>query len=72
MTLNFPRGEWKLWSCAYGFIQPPVDIPRLVDQYMIGKPDLDRLETKRFPSAGINQAFDTLPAGEVARGIIEY
>ena len=74
MTLSFPLlyGERKLLGCAYGSIQPPVDIPRLVDQYMTGKLDLDKLITKRFPIEGINEAFDTVLAGEVARSIIQY
>ena len=74
VTLSFPLiyGERKLLGCTYGSIQPPVDIPRLVDQYMTGKLDLDRLVTKRFPIEGINEAFDTMLAGEVALSIIEY
>jgi len=74
VTLSFPLiyGERKLLGCTYGSIQPPVDIPRLVDQYMTGKLDLDRLVTKRFPIEEINEAFDTLLTGEVARSIIEF
>ena len=74
VTLSFPLiySERKLLGCAYGSIKPPVDIPRLVDLYMTGKLDLDRLVTKRFPLEEINEAFDTMLTGEVARSIIEY
>ncbi|MFQ5873862.1 MAG: zinc-binding dehydrogenase, partial [Dehalococcoidia bacterium] len=74
VTLSFPLiyGERKLLGCCYGSIQPPVDIPRIIDLYMAGKLDLDKLITKRFPIEKINDAFDTMLKGEVARSLIEF
>lgn len=74
VTLSFPLiyGERKLLGCRYGSIQPAKDIPRILDLYMAGKLDLDKLVTKRFPIEGINEAFDTMLGGEVARCLIEF
>ena len=74
VTLSFPLiyGERKLLGCAYGSISPPVDIPRIIDLYMAGKLDLDKLITKRFPLEKINDAFDAMIKGEVARTVVEF
>ena len=74
VTLRFPLiyGERKLLGCRYGSIQPPVDIPRIIDLYMAGKLDLDKLITRRFPIEEINEAFDTMLKGEVARSLVEF
>ncbi len=44
----------------------------LVDLYMAGKLKLDELITRTYPLEGINEAFDALRAGEVARGVIVF
>ena len=64
--------ERNLLGCSGGSVQPPVDIPILLDLYMAGKLDLDRLVTKSFPIEQINEAFDAMLAGEVARGIVVF
>ncbi len=74
VTLSFPLiyGERKLLGSRYGSIQPAKDIPRILDLYMAGKLDLDKLITKRFGIEGINEAFDTMVGGEVARCVIDF
>ncbi len=74
VTLSFPLiyNERKLLGCTYGSIQPPVDIPRIIDLYMGGKLDLDRLITQRFPIERINDAFDAMLQGDVARSLVEF
>ena len=74
VTLKFPLiyGERKLLGCTYGSISPPVDIPRILDLYMSGKLDLDKLITKKYPLEGINDAFDAMLSGETARNLIEF
>jgi S-(hydroxymethyl)glutathione dehydrogenase/alcohol dehydrogenase len=64
--------EKVLRGCLYGSTRPRVDMPRLIDLYMAGKINLDDLISKRFPLAGINEAFDALRNGEVARGVIVF
>ena len=74
VTLSFPLiyEERKLLGCTYGSVQPPVDIPRIIDLYMAGELDLDRLITKRYPLERINDALDAMLEGEVARSIVEF
>ncbi|HEY8172816.1 MAG TPA: Zn-dependent alcohol dehydrogenase [Dehalococcoidia bacterium] len=64
--------EKVLRGCLYGSTRPRVDMPRLVDLYMAGKINLDDLISQRFPLEGINDAFDALRKGEVARGVIVF
>ena len=64
--------ERKLLGCYAGSSRPLVDIPRIIDLYMQGRLDLDRLASKRFPIEQINEAFDEMLAGELARGVVEF
>jgi S-(hydroxymethyl)glutathione dehydrogenase / alcohol dehydrogenase len=64
-------GEEKIVKgCFYGSSRPAVDFPRLVDFAMRGVLQLDRMVTRTYPFAEINEAFDALGRGENARGII--
>ncbi len=64
--------EKVLRGCYYGSTRPRADMPRLVDLYMAGKLKLDELVSRRYPLEGINDAFDALRAGEVARSVITF
>ncbi|HXG36407.1 MAG TPA: zinc-binding dehydrogenase, partial [Dehalococcoidia bacterium] len=55
-----------------GSTRPHYDVPRLVDLYMAGKIKLDELVSQTMPIEGINQAFDDMKAGKVARTVITY
>ncbi|MPZ99559.1 MAG: alcohol dehydrogenase catalytic domain-containing protein [Dehalococcoidia bacterium] len=55
----------------YGSARFHVDMPHIMALYQQGKLDLDGLVTKRFPLDQINEAFDTLKSGEVARSVLE-
>jgi Zn-dependent alcohol dehydrogenase len=48
------------------------DMARLIDLYMAGKLKLDELVSRRYPLEGINDAFDAMRAGEVARSVITF
>ncbi len=50
----------------------PVDMPRLVDFYLSGKLRLDELISRRMPLENINEAFDELRRGELARSVIMF
>jgi S-(hydroxymethyl)glutathione dehydrogenase/alcohol dehydrogenase len=63
--------EKALKGSFYGSARFHVDMPRILALYQDGKLDLDRLVTKRFPLEEINEAFDTLKTGEVARSVLE-
>lgn len=64
--------EKAITGSIYGSARMRVDIPRLVDLYMDKKLKLDELITQALPLEGVNQAFDDLRAGKVARSILTY
>ena len=49
-----------------------VDMPRYVDFYMNGKLKLDDMISRRIGLEEINEAFDDMKAGEVARSVIVF
>ena len=48
------------------------DIPRLVELYMQGRLNLDDLVSRRIPLEEINEGFDAMTRGEVARSVIVF
>ncbi|WP_321916106.1 MULTISPECIES: Zn-dependent alcohol dehydrogenase [unclassified Paraburkholderia] len=50
----------------------PVDMPRLVDFYLSGKLHLDQMISRRLRLDQINEAFDELRRGELARSVIVF
>jgi S-(hydroxymethyl)glutathione dehydrogenase / alcohol dehydrogenase len=49
-----------------------VDMPRLVDFYMAGKLHLDPMISRRLRLDQINEAFDELRRGELARSVVVF
>jgi S-(hydroxymethyl)glutathione dehydrogenase/alcohol dehydrogenase len=47
-------------------------MPRFVDFYMSGKLDLDRMISRRIRLDEVNDAFEELKRGEVARSVIVF
>jgi Zn-dependent alcohol dehydrogenase len=45
-------------------------MPEVVDLYMDGQLPLDRLVTRTYPLEEINEAFEAMNSGEVARAVI--
>src|SRR5581483_183419 len=64
--------ERAIRGCFMGSGRPPMDIPRLVELYMNKKIKLDELVSQRLPLEGINQAFDDMQNGKVARTVLNY
>lgn len=64
--------EKVLTGSVYGGARMRVDIPMLVDMYMDGKLKIDELISRTMPLDGINDAFNLLKKGEVARSVILY
>jgi S-(hydroxymethyl)glutathione dehydrogenase/alcohol dehydrogenase len=54
----------------YGTARPHIDFPRLIKLYQAGKLKLDELVTRKYPLEGINDAFQALADGEVARSVL--
>ena len=47
-------------------------MPRIVDWYMEGKIEIDRLITHKLPLDRINEAFDLMHAGTSIRSVVVY
>ncbi|GGC84058.1 oxidoreductase [Tersicoccus solisilvae] len=76
MTLELPlldvfgRGG-ALKSSWYGDCLPSRDFPMLVDQYKLGRLDLDAFVTERIGLGDIEAAFEKMHAGTVLRSVVE-
>jgi NDMA-dependent alcohol dehydrogenase len=68
---RLPREEKILTGSLYGSCRPQVDMPLVLDLYLAGRLDLDRLVTRTYALDEINEAFAAMNAGEVARAVIE-
>ncbi|MBI2913293.1 MAG: zinc-binding dehydrogenase, partial [Chloroflexi bacterium] len=64
--------EKVLTGSSYGGTRARVDMPKLVALYLAGRLKLDELISRRYPLQGINEAFEAMRAGQVARSIIEF
>jgi len=62
--------EKTLKGSIYGSTRPRVDFPRLFELYRRGRLPLDRLLTRQWPLDEINEAYDALLAGTVARSVV--
>ncbi|MCY1195968.1 putative alcohol dehydrogenase D [compost metagenome] len=65
-------GEKRIQGSLMGSNRFPVDMPRMVDFYMAGRLHLDELIAQRLPLERINDAFDELRRGELARSVILF
>ena len=63
--------EKMVIGSMYGTARPHVDFPRLVSLYKSGQLKLDELVTRTYPLEGINDAFEALARGEVARSVLD-
>jgi S-(hydroxymethyl)glutathione dehydrogenase/alcohol dehydrogenase len=61
-----------LRGCYYGSTRFRLDMPMLADLYMAGKLKIDELITRTYPLEEINEAFDAMRNGEVARSVITF
>ena len=64
--------EKTLKGSIYGSARPSVDMPKILDLYMSKKLKLDELVTRRIQLDQINEAFQWMEKGEVARSVIVY
>ena len=63
--------EKMVIGSMYGTARPHVDFPRLVSLYKAGQLKLDELVTRTYPLEGVNEAFEALARGEVARSVLD-
>ena len=64
--------EKKLTGTYYGSIRPPIDFGVLADLDMDKRIDLDSLISRTYKFDEINEGFQLLTAGAVARGVIVF
>jgi NDMA-dependent alcohol dehydrogenase len=65
------RQEKTVTGTLYGSCRPHTDMPLVLDLYMEGRLELDRLVTKTYGLEEINGALADMRAGSVARGVID-
>jgi S-(hydroxymethyl)glutathione dehydrogenase / alcohol dehydrogenase len=65
-------GEKRIQGSFMGSNRFPVDIPRYVDLYMLGRLKLDEMISQRLPLERVNEAFAQMKRGEMARSIIVF
>jgi Zn-dependent alcohol dehydrogenase len=66
------RKEITIKGSYYGTVNPRRDFPLFLDLYMAGKLKLDELVTQEYALEQINEAYDAMLTGEVARGVIVF
>ncbi|GGZ97411.1 S-(hydroxymethyl)glutathione dehydrogenase [Arenicella chitinivorans] len=72
-TRPFQLVTGRVWrGTAFGGARGRTDVPKIVDWYMDGKIDIDKLITHKMPLDDINAAFDLMHAGESIRSVIEF
>jgi len=64
--------EKRIQGSVMGSNRFPVDMPRLVDFYLAGKLKLDELISQRIHLAQINEGFEAMKSGELARSVIIF
>ena len=62
--------EKTIIASMYGSARPHIDFGRLLSLYRDGKLKLDELITRRFELSDVNEAFEVLRRGEVARSVL--
>ena len=66
------RKEKTVMGSYYGSANVARDFPRFAGLYLNGKLDLDRLVSKTYALEQINEAYDDMLSGEIARGVIVF
>ena len=64
--------EKKVSGTYYGSIRPTIDFGVLADLSLEGKLDLDGLISRTYKFDEINEGFQLMAKGQVARGVIEF
>lgn len=64
--------EKIIMGSLYGSARPYVDFQRIIKLYGQGKLKLDELVSRIYPVEQVNDAFDALAKGEVARSVLTF
>ena len=72
-TRPFQLVTGRVWKgTAFGGARGRTDVPRIVDWYMDGKIDIDKLITHKLPLERINEGFDLMHEGKSIRAVVEF
>jgi Zn-dependent alcohol dehydrogenase len=66
------RQEKTIKGSYYGTVHAPRDFPMLLDLYVAKRLKLDELISRQYSLEQINDAFDDMRSGELARGVIVF
>ena len=64
--------EKTVKGCWYGSSDVRRDVPRLIELYRNGALKLDELISREIKLDAINDAFEAMKTGEVARSVVVY
>jgi NDMA-dependent alcohol dehydrogenase len=64
--------EKTIKGCWYGSSNVQKDVPKLIELYKSGQLKLDELISRTIKLDEVNDAFDAMKTGEVARSVIQY
>jgi NDMA-dependent alcohol dehydrogenase len=64
--------EKTIKGCWYGSSNVQKDVPKLIELYKSGQLKLDELISRTISIDEVNEAFDAMKTGEVARSVIQY
>ncbi len=72
-TRPFQLVTGRIWrGSAFGGARGRTDVPKIVDWYMDGKINIDKLITHTMPLEEINTAFDLMHEGKSIRSVVVY
>jgi S-(hydroxymethyl)glutathione dehydrogenase/alcohol dehydrogenase len=66
------RQEKVIRGSYYGSVNAHRDFPLFIDLYASGQLKLDQMVSQTYPLEQINEAYDAMLGGEVARGVIVF
>jgi S-(hydroxymethyl)glutathione dehydrogenase / alcohol dehydrogenase len=70
--LGVVLAEKTIKGCWYGSSNVQRDVPKLIRYYRDGQLKLDELISRTITLEQVNEAFEAMKTGEVARSVIEY
>ncbi len=62
--------NWR--GTAFGGARGRTDVPKIIDWYMDGKIEIDKMITHKLPLERINEAFDLMHDGTSIRAVVEF
>jgi S-(hydroxymethyl)glutathione dehydrogenase/alcohol dehydrogenase len=70
--LLFVQKEARLLGSWYGSVRPRLDFHRFVEMTLAGRLKVKEMITRRYSLDQINEAYDSLGRGEVARSVVTF